>query len=136
MTGDRFSPEQRSWIMSRVKGRDTHTELMVRRILHAMGYRFRLHYSKLPGKPDIALPRHRKVIFVHGCFWHSHPGCRRAARPSTRLEFWNKKLNGNVKRDKEVIQAIEAKGWRVLVIWQCQTRDVEGLRSRLRDFLR
>src|SRR5262245_34234702 len=96
---DRFTAEQRSRNMSRVRGRDTQPEIIVRKLLHRLGYRFRLHRKGLPGKPDIVLPKYRTAIFVHGCFWHGHPGCRRSARPTTNVEFWNRKIDGNVERD-------------------------------------
>lgn len=121
--------------MAQVKGRDTKPERVVRRILHAMGYRFRLHKRDLPGRPDIVLPRHRKVIFIHGCFWHGHPGCRRAARPNTDVEFWNRKLDANAKRDAEAQRGLELRGWQVLVIWQCQIRDEASLETQLREFM-
>lgn len=132
---DRISPEQRSRNMSRVKGRDTKPELLVRSIVHGLGYRFRLHSKKLPGRPDVVLPRHRKVIFVHGCFWHGHPGCRRAARPSTNREFWDKKIEGNIARDAANIEALSAAGWKVLVVWQCAMKERERLEKTLSEFL-
>ena len=121
--------------MSRVKGRDTKPELLVRSIVHRLGYRFRLHEKRLPGRPDVVLPRHRKVIFVHGCFWHGHTGCRRAARPSTNREFWDKKLDGNIARDRANIRALRRAGWKVLVIWQCAMRDRGRLEKKLVKFL-
>jgi DNA mismatch endonuclease (patch repair protein) len=121
--------------MARVKGRDTRPERIVRSLVHGMGYRFRLHRKDLPGKPDIVLPRHRKIIFVHGCFWHGHPGCRRAARPTSNTEFWDRKLSANIERDRRARRELEERGWDVLVIWECEVRDVEGLRHRLREFL-
>ena len=132
---DRLTPQERSRNMSRVKGRDTKPELLVRSIVHRLGYRFRLHGKKLPGRPDIVLPRHRKVIFVHGCFWHGHPGCRRAARPSTNSEFWDKKIEGNIARDTTNIEALRQEGWKVLVLWQCGMRDREHLEKTLKAFL-
>lgn len=121
--------------MSRVKGRDTKPELLVRSIVHRLGYRFRLHEKRLPGRPDVVLPRHRKVIFVHGCFWHGHKGCRRAARPSTNREFWDKKLDGNIARDRANIGALRRAGWKVLVIWQCAMKDRGRLEKTLGKFL-
>lgn len=132
---DRLTPQERSRNMSLVKGRDTKPELLVRSIVHRLGYRFRLHGKKLPGRPDIVLPRHRKVIFVHGCFWHGHPGCRRAARPSTNREFWDKKIDSNMARDAENLRSLREKGWDVLVVWECETRDLVALRELLNDFL-
>jgi DNA mismatch endonuclease, patch repair protein len=121
--------------MSRVKGKDTNPERLVRRLLHRLGYRFRLHRKDLPGKPDIVLPKHRKVIFVHGCFWHGHEGCPRAARPTTNVDFWNKKIDGNIRRDIEAQRALASLQWDALVVWQCQTRDIEHLQRRLIAFL-
>jgi DNA mismatch endonuclease, patch repair protein len=132
---DMFSPADRSKIMSHVKNRNTAPEIVVRRLLHRMGYRFRLHRANLPGHPDIVLPRHRKVIFVHGCFWHGHKGCPRAARPATNKEFWNVKLDANARRDKTAQEALDAIGWRILIVWQCETRDEVQLIGILRQFL-
>jgi DNA mismatch endonuclease (patch repair protein) len=132
---DHLTPQERSRNMSRVKGRDTKPELLVRSIVHRLGYRFRLHGKSLPGRPDVVLPRHRKVIFVHGCFWHGHPGCRRAARPSTNREFWDKKIDGNIARDKANVRALRRAGWKVLVIWQCAMKDCGRLKKRLGKFL-
>ncbi len=132
---DRFTSEQRSRNMARVKGRDTGPERLVRSLLHRMGYRFRLHRADLPGKPDIVLPRHRRAIIVNGCFWHGHPGCKRASRPSTNREFWDKKIDGNMARDARNLEALCADGWKVLVIWQCETRDRQALQERLARFM-
>jgi DNA mismatch endonuclease, patch repair protein len=121
--------------MARVKGRDTVPEVAVRKIVHRMGYRFRLHRPDLPGRPDIVMPKHRKVIFVHGCFWHGHQGCRRAARPTSNISFWERKLDGNIRRDKEALDMLAALGWESLVIWQCQTKDIETLKTILLRFL-
>lgn len=122
--------------MSRVKGRDTRPEKLVRSLLHRMGYRFRLHRKDLPGKPDVVLPRHRKIVFVHGCFWHGHEGCRRASRPKSNAEFWNRKIDANIERDVRTQRELESSGWKVLTVWQCETRNVEALRERLETFLR
>lgn len=132
---DKFTPEKRHTIMAHVKGRDTGPEKAVRSLLHRLGYRFRLHQKDLPGNPDIVLPRHHKVIFVHGCFWHGHPGCRRAGRPVTNTAFWNKKLDKNVERDARVQAELQLRGWKVLVVWQCQIRDRDRLAAMLKHFL-
>lgn len=132
---DRVSPAQRSWNMSRVAGKNTKPEILVRSLLHRMGYRFRLHSKKLPGKPDIVLPKYKKVIFVHGCFWHGHNNCNRAKIPTTRPEFWTSKINKNKERDCRILSEIEKLGFGCLVIWQCETKDVESLRVRLFEFL-
>jgi DNA mismatch endonuclease (patch repair protein) len=132
---DHLTQQERSRNMSRVKGRDTKPELLVRSIVHRLGYRFRLHGKKLPGRPDVVLARHRKVIFVHGCFWHGHTGCRRAARPSSNREFWDKKIEGNIARDAANIRALRQAGWKALVIWQCAMKDRERLENTLAKFL-
>jgi DNA mismatch endonuclease (patch repair protein) len=120
---DVFSKEKRSWIMSRISGSNTKPEIIVRKIIHALGFRFRLHDRNLPGTPDIVLPRHKKVIFVHGCFWHGHKGCKRSTLPTTRSAFWKNKLNGNIVRDEENIKYLRRQGWKVHVVWQCQMRE-------------
>jgi DNA mismatch endonuclease, patch repair protein len=132
---DTFTTEQRRRVMSHVKGRDTKPEVKVRRMLHGMGYRFRLHRKDLPGKPDILLPKYRAVVQVNGCFWHGHPGCRRSSRPTTNVEFWNRKIDGNIARDHATDDELRRLGWAVLVIWECETRDLDVLRKRLARFL-
>jgi DNA mismatch endonuclease, patch repair protein len=132
---DKFSPEQRSRIMSHIKGQDSAVEIKVRAILHRMGYRFRLHRRDLPGRPDIVLPGLRKVIFVHGCFWHGHKRCRRASIPKTNEEFWRQKLHSNCLRDKRVCRSLRSSGWDVLIVWQCQVRNAAQLERRLCNFL-
>jgi DNA mismatch endonuclease (patch repair protein) len=101
-----------------------------------MGYRFRLHNKDLPGKPDIVLPKHRKIIFVHGCFWHGHKGCRRASRPTSNVKFWNAKLDSNIKRDAESLKALKQLRWNCLVIWQCELRKESVIRNRLKRFMK
>jgi DNA mismatch endonuclease (patch repair protein) len=132
---DVFSKEKRSWIMSRVKGRDTKPEILVRSFVHRMGFRFRIHGRDLPGNPDIVLPRLGKVIFVHGCFWHGHRRCLRSKRPTTHKGFWNKKLDQNIERDERFRRMLRRKGWRVLVVWECETRKQEKLLWKLERFL-
>ncbi len=132
---DRLSKKERSRLMSRVKNKNTRPELLVRSILHRMGYRFRLHRRDLPGAPDIVLPRHRKVIFVHGCFWHGHD-CPRGKRPSTRTEFWDAKLDVNIARDRANREALEKRGWKVMVVWECELKDPKAVREKLRRFLK
>ncbi len=117
--------------MSRVASKHTSPELRVRRLAHALGLRFRLHRKDLPGKPDLALPKHRAVIFVHGCFWHRHPGCPKASRPKSRVAFWQDKFAANVARDAAAKEALEKMGWRVITIWECETKDERTLRHRL-----
>lgn len=122
------TPEQRSRIMRAVRSRDTSPELAVRRYLHAAGLRYRLHDRRLPGAPDLVFPSRRLVVFVHGCFWHQHPGCPAAARPRSRLEYWARKLDANVARDRRHYEELKAAGWDVEVIWECETRDPDALR--------
>jgi len=132
---DRLSTEQRSWNMSRIRSRNTGPERAVRSLLHRMGYRFRLHRRDLPGCPDIVLPRYRAVVLVHGCFWHRHEHCRFAYTPKSRARFWKEKFRRNVARDNEVREELSSLGWRVLVVWECETGDTDILAERLRNFL-
>lgn len=132
---DRLSPEKRSWLMSRVTSKNTSPELTVRVLLHRLGYRFRLHEQQLRGKPDIVFSKKRKVIFVHGCFWHGHVGCRLGRLPQSNLDFWAPKIERTRIRDQETISALEADGWQPLVIWQCELKDLDALTSRLTAFL-
>lgn len=135
---DKFTTEQRSVIMSKVHSSNTTPEIRVRKLLHSMGYRFRLHRSDLPGKPDIVLPKYKTVIFVHGCFWHGCPTCRHAkVRPKSNSDYWNQKLDRNMQRDKENDSALRELGWRVVVIWECETkkRKISELFERLRHEL-
>lgn len=134
--GDVFSIEKRRWIMRRVKGRDTKPELLVRSIIHRMGLRFRVCRRDLPGNPDIVLPRHKKIIFVHGCFWHGHTRCARSKRPTTNASFWDNKLDGNIARDQRLRRELRRTGWQVLIVWQCETRKPHALLKRLERFLR
>ena len=131
---DLWTKEQRSRVMSRVKNKNTKPEVQVRSMLHRMGYRFRLHRRDLAGAPDIVLPRHRKAVFVHGCFWHNHD-CPRGKRPSTRTEFWNAKLDANIERDRANQKALEEKGWQVLTLWECEVKDSVYIQEKLRHFL-
>lgn len=121
--------------MSRIRGKDSKPELAVRRLAHSLGYRYRLHRRDLPGSPDLVFPKRRKVIFVHGCFWHQHQGCPRTSLPRTRPEYWLPKLARNVERDGESQARLEALGWDVAVLWECQTEDADALTQRLRAFL-
>lgn len=124
---DTITAERRSWNMSRIKGVDTAPEKQLRSLLHAAGYRFRLHHRELPGRPDIVLSRYRAAIFVHGCFWHRHPGCRYATTPSTRTDFWNGKFAATVARDARKDQELTAAGWRVITVWECElAKDPDG----------
>lgn len=132
---DRLSKAQRSALMARVRGKDTTPERMVRRALTHLGVRYRLHCTDIPGKPDIVLRGRRRVIFVHGCFWHQHAKCRRATRPATRVAFWSRKLDDNIRRDKRIVRQLRAEGWNVLILWGCQLSNAEMLGKRLSAFL-
>lgn len=133
---DRLTPQQRSNLMRRVGGKNTAPEMVVRKLAHAAGFRFRLHRTDLPGKPDLSFVGRRKVILVHGCFWHGH-GCKIGRLPKTNLDFWGPKIARNRERDLEVEAALVAAGWEVLTVWQCETktRDLDGLRERIVNFL-
>jgi len=132
---DRISKEHRSWNMSRIRGKDTGPEKIVRSLLHSMGYRFRLHKKDLPGSPDIVLWKYRTVIFVHGCFWHHHKGCQFAYMPKSRTIFWENKFNSNIKRDSFNKKRLEELGWKVEIIWECQTKDHKQLEKRINRLL-
>lgn len=135
---DKFNKEQRSLIMSKVHGKNTAPEIKVRKLLHSMGYRFRLHRSDLPGKPDVVLPRYKTVIFVNGCFWHGCPTCKRAKiRPKQNADYWDKKLDGNIQRDEENYQKLKDLGWNVIVVWECETKraNIPRLQERLKQQL-
>ncbi|MFP4353162.1 MAG: very short patch repair endonuclease [Puniceicoccaceae bacterium] len=120
---DVFDSRKRSWVMSRIKGRDTRPEMVIRSLLHRLGYRFTVNgprNRKLPGRPDIVLPKHRTVVLVHGCFWHGHPGCRHFRIPKTRTEWWTAKIENNRRRDRSNLAALEDLGWNVVVVWACE----------------
>ncbi len=134
---DRIDPERRSANMSAIRSRDTKPEMIVRRLVHFMGYRYRLHRKDLPGKPDLVFAGRRKVIFVHGCFWHQHPDkeCKDARRPRSNQAYWQPKLEGNVQRDLTNQQKLRASGWDILVCWECEIKDRNALTARVRQFL-
>lgn len=132
---DTLNPEQRHRAMAAVKSRDTTPELVVRKLLHKEGFRFRLHRKDLPGKPDIILPKYHAAILIHGCFWHQHSGCKHSIRPASNNEYWQLKLDRNVFRDRKIKSELENLGWKVLVIWECETKDKEILVNMLRHFL-
>jgi DNA mismatch endonuclease (patch repair protein) len=117
--------------MAAIRGTDTSPELKVRSLLHRLGYRFRLHRRDLPGSPDIVLSKHRTVVFVHGCFWHRHPGCRYSTTPKTRADFWNRKFEQNVERDHRQERRLREMGWSVMIVWECELRDLASLTARL-----
>jgi DNA mismatch endonuclease (patch repair protein) len=128
---DKFTKPERSKIMAQVKSENTSPELAIRKLLHRLGFRFRLHRKDLPGKPDIVLPKHKTVIFVHGCFWHGHLGCKRASRPTSNTDFWNKKLDRNIERDRAAREELEKIGWRVMTIWECEIKDTEKMEGTM-----
>ena len=123
--------------MGRVRNADTKPEMMLRRLIHSMGYRYRLHVSNLPGKPDMVFPARGKIIFMHGCFWHRHPSatCKLARMPKSRLDFWEPKLDRNRKRDMEAIRRLKLDGWRVLIVWECQLKAGARLADKIKRFL-
>lgn len=133
---DRLTPERRSWNMSRIRSGDTKPERIVRSILYGLGYRFRLHRKDLPGKPDIVLAKYKTVVFVHGCFWHRHKGCKYAYMPKSRIEFWQKKFDENVERDRKVQKKLEDMGWKIIIIWECELKDLDTLADRIDNYFR
>lgn len=133
---DSLSKAKRSWNMSRVRSKDTKPEISVRSLLHRAGFRFRLHKAGLPGKPDIVLAKHKTVIFVHGCFWHRHPGCSDATTPKTRTAFWKKKFEENVERDQRTAATLRNLDWNVIVVWECELKNIERLLIRLNKEIR
>jgi len=132
---DSLTPKERSEIMARVRAKDTRPEMAVRRLIFALGFRYRLHERKLPGCPDLVFRSRRKVIFVHGCFWHRHTNCALARIPKSRVDFWTAKLEGNRQRDERNKRALTREGWKVLIIWECQIADAARLEARIRRFL-
>lgn len=132
---DTLSVSERSLLMSKVRSKDTKPEMIVRRLVHSLGYRYRLHDKRLPGTPDIVFTGRRKVVFVHGCFWHRHPGCPLARLPKSRLNFWLPKLEGNRERDIRQIAALKELGWSALIIWECEVKHLDSLIQKLHGFL-
>jgi DNA mismatch endonuclease (patch repair protein) len=132
---DTLTPEQRSERMSRVRNKDTKPEMRVRRLAHALGYRYRLHAGRLPGRPDLVFKSRGKVIFVHGCFWHRHEGCPLCRMPKSRLRFWKPKLNANRERDHANQEKLTELGWDYLIVWECELGDTDELASRIHAFL-
>lgn len=129
---DTIDAERRSWNMSRIRGKDTKPELIVRSALFKQGFRFRLHRRDLPGSPDIVLPKYKTVVLVHGCFWHRHENCRYAYMPKSRIDFWREKFEGTIERDKVNNAKLEDLGWLVVVVWECEVKDPE-IETRLRN---
>ncbi|MDO7910011.1 very short patch repair endonuclease [Pseudomonas sp. 22-AL-CL-001] len=132
---DTLSPERRSWLMSRVRAKNTKPELVVRRLVFSMGYRYRLHDKTLPGTPDLVFPGRKKAIFVNGCFWHGHANCRYGRLPKSRTAFWQAKIDRNRQRDADNIANLQAAGWQVLTVWQCELKELEILMSKLNEFI-
>lgn len=132
---DTFSPTKRSAIMSRIGGRSTRPEMVVRKIVSSLGFRYRLHLRDLPGCPDLAFIGKKKAVFVHGCFWHQHSGCPRSAKPTTNIEFWKQKLQTNTERDRRALSALDEMGWSWLTIWQCEMKDLDHVTARLKEFI-
>ena len=133
---DHVDSSKRSAMMAAVRSKNTSPELAVRKLIHSMGYRYRLHGSGLPGKPDLVFAGKRKVIFVHGCFWHRHRGCAKASTPKTRVDFWQTKFDRNVARDKKTVRSLKRLGWQVSTIWQCELKDAARVARRLNEFLK
>lgn len=131
---DILSPKERSHRMSLIRAKDTKVELVVRRLVSRLGYRYRLYYAKLPGKPDLVFVRRRKVIFVHGCFWHGHKGCPKARLPKSRRNYWVPKIARNLRHGKENVAALQRQGWSALIVWECELRK-PGLDARIKKFL-
>lgn len=132
---DTLTPARRSANMSRIRANGSAPEMLVRRTAHAMGFRFRLHRKDLPGKPDLVFPRLRKIVFVHGCFWHQHPGCREGRTPSSNQGYWAPKLARNVERDRIAQESLRRAGWDVVTLWECECRTADQVRAALRPFL-
>jgi DNA mismatch endonuclease (patch repair protein) len=133
---DNLTKKHRSWNMGRVHCKDTKPELFVRSILHRNGFRFRVHLNSLPGKPDIVLPKYKTVVFVHGCFWHRHKHCSDATVPKSSTEFWVEKFSNNIKRDKRNQVTLRHLGWKVLIVWECETAKQNSLARKLRVKIR
>ncbi len=129
---DIYNRKKRSEIMSKIRATNTKPEILVRRTLYALGYRFRLYGKNLPGKPDIVLPRHRAVIFVHGCFWHHHADCAKSRLPATNVKFWKAKILRNVQRDKKILSGLRRFGWRVMIVWECETKEGKFTKKLIR----
>jgi len=132
---DTITPTRRSANMARIRSKDMKPELVVRRLVHSLGYRYRLHRNDLPGKPDLVLGPRRKVIFVHGCFWHQHAGCREGRIPKSNQTYWQPKLARNVERDQRVQRELAEAGWTVIVVWECEISDLDTLKERISGFL-
>jgi len=130
---DHLTKKKRSWNMSRIRSKDTKPEIIVRSLLHGMGYRFRLHRKDLPGRPDIVLPKYKTVIFVHGCFWHGHRGCKRSNIPKSNQEYWIPKINRNIERDQKNSAILRRVGWKVMKIWECECKHPEKITKKIKS---
>lgn len=133
---DNLTQQHRSWNMSRIRSSDTKPEIIVRSLLHSMGYRFRIHRKDLPGKPDIVLPKFKSIILVHGCFWHRHMNCKYSYMPKSKQQFWKTKFKANIERDKKVKEMLEEQGWKILIIWECELRDIQKVEANIDLFLK
>lgn len=133
---DTISKQHRSWNMSRIRSKNTRPELKVRSAIHREGYRYSLHNRKLPGKPDLVLKKYKAVVFIHGCFWHHHKGCKRANLPKSNRQYWLPKIDRNVGRDKENRKTLKKMGWKVIIIWECQTKNLEKMLEIFRNELK
>jgi len=133
---DHLTKDKRSWNMRLIRSKDTKPEVIVRSTLHKLGYRFRLHKKDLPGKPDIVLKKYNTIIFVHGCFWHQHKGCKRATIPKTNREYWLPKLEKNKKKDQKYRFLLKKMGWNVITIWECETKDKKKLQKKIKSIFR
>ena len=132
---DTLTKQQRARCMSRIRSKGTRPEIIVRKVLTKLGWRYRLHIAKLQGRPDIVIPKNKTALFINGCFWHQHKGCKRQSIPKTNVAYWEKKLKGNVERQKKDIKVLRKLGWRVRVIWECQTKQEDHLEKKLRSIL-
>ncbi len=132
---DKLSPERRSANMARIRSQNTNPELTLRKLIHCLGYRFRLHRNDLPGRPDLVFPSRKKVIFVHGCFWHQHTECREGRVPGSRLEYWGPKLRRNQERDALAQSSLRQQGWQYLVVWECELKDLAAVLKGVKRFL-
>lgn len=132
---DKFSKSKRSDIMSKISGKETKPEILVRRYLFSKGFRYRKNVKELPGKPDIVLPKYKTIIFVHGCFWHGHEGCQKSALPTTNIEFWKEKIGKNIERDRFSIGKLEKEGWKVIVVWQCELKNSTVRNNRFEQLI-
>lgn len=132
---DKVSSEKRSWMMGRIRSKNTAPELQLRKLIFSMGFRYRVHYKKLPGSPDIVFLGRKKVIFVHGCFWHGHSNCKASKLPETHTEFWKNKISSNQERDINNIKKLENMGWKVLIVWQCELKEISNMTDKIRAFL-